>query len=402
MILLTKSKYGPGWQDSKMTNKINFDHLVDRTNTGSNKWDRYRGTDILPMWVADTDFPAAPEIIQALHRRIDHGVFGYSHPSARLIELIIERTRRLYQWEIRAEWLVWVPGIVNGLNLACRSNGKAGDSVFVPSVIYPPFSDAPELSGRVGRPLPMVQHDRRWVIDLEWLEQNISAEARLLLFCNPQNPGGSVYNREELTRLAEMAVAQDMIICSDEIHSDLVLEPGLEHIPIASLGEDIAKRTITLMGASKSFNLAGLGCSFAIIPNRELRGRFKKASKGIVPYVNILGYTAMEAAYESGESWNRQQIDYLRANRDYLQHEINSIPGLKLDITEATYLAWIDISELKLDKPAAFFEKAGVGLSAGQEFGDNGFMRLNFGCPRSLLEEAITRIRLAVSDYRAT
>jgi cystathionine beta-lyase len=385
-----------------MTKKIDFDQLDDRTNTDSNKWDKYRGTDILPMWVADSDFPVAAEIIEALHRRIDHGIFGYSHAPKRLIELVAERMQRLYQWDIKPEWLVWVPGVVNGLNLACRCNGKAGDSVFVPSVIYPPFSDAPELSGRVGRPVPMVQNHRRWVLDLEWLEQHISPDARLLLFCNPQNPGGSVYNRDELTRLAEIAVTRDMIICSDEIHSDLILEPGLEHVPVASLNEDIAKRTITLMGTSKSFNTAGLGCSFAIIPSRELRSRFKKASKGIVPYVNILGYTATQAAYESGDYWNHQQVDYLRANRDYLAQEINRIPGLRFDITEATYLAWIDISELKLDNPRAFFEKAGVGLSAGREFGDDGFMRLNFGCPRSRVEQAVTRIRLAVSDYRAS
>ena len=385
-----------------MMKKINFDQLVDRTNTDSNKWDKYRGTDILPMWVADTDFPIAAEIIEALHRRIDHGIFGYSHPSKRLIDLVVERMQRLYQWHIKPEWLVWVPGVVNGLNLACRSNGSAGDSVFLPSVIYPPFTDAPGLSGRTSRPVPMVQNNRRWVLDLEWLEQHISSDARLLLFCNPQNPGGSVYNRDELTRLAEIAVARDMIICSDEIHSDLILEPGLQHVPIASLNEDIAMRTIALMGTSKSFNTAGLGCSFAIIPDRALRNRFKKASKGIVPYVNILGYTATEAAYESGDYWNRQQIDYLRANRDYLAQEINQIPGLRLDVTEATYLAWIDVSELRLDQPATFFEKAGVGLSAGREFGDDRFMRLNFGCPRSRVEEAITRIRLAVSDYLAT
>ncbi len=385
-----------------MTKEVNFDELVDRTDTDSNKWDKYQGTDILPLWVADTDFPVADEIAQALHRRIDHRIFGYTHPSPRLTELAVERMQRLYRWQIRPEWLVWVPSVVGSLNLACRSVGSAGDSVFIPSVIYTPFRDAPELSGRRGRPVPMLQHNRRWVIDLEWLEQNISAEARLLLFCNPQNPAGSVYTREELSRLAEIAVATDMIICSDEIHSDLVLEPGLGHTPIASLNEDIANRSITLMGISKSFNTAGLGCSFAIIPQRELRHRFKKAARGIMPYVNTLGYTATQAAYESGDNWNLQQVEYLRANRDYLQHEINNIPGLRLDITEATYLAWIDISELKLDKPVAFFEKAGVGLSAGRDFGDDRFMRLNFGCPRSLLEEAVTRIRLAVSDYIAT
>jgi cystathionine beta-lyase len=385
-----------------MAKKINFDNLVDRTGTDSNKWDKYRGTDILPMWVADTDFPVAPEITEALHKRIDHGVFGYSHPSQRLLELVVERMQRLYRWDIKPEWLVWIPGVANGLNLSCRIVGEAGDAVFVASTIYPPFADAPELSGRVHRPVPLVQVKNRWVIDIDWLESRVKPDSRLLLFCNPHNPGGSVYTREELERLAEIAVNQDLIICSDEIHCDLILEPGLEHIPIAALNEDIAKRSITLMGVSKSFNTAGLGCSFAIIPSRNLRLQFKKAAKGIVPYVNILGYIATEAAFESGNDWNRQQLDYLRANRDYLEHEINKIPGLKLDLTEATYLAWIDVSALGLDNPGAFFEKAGVGMLAGRDFGDDRFMRLNFGCPWSLLEEAVTRIRLAVSDYRAS
>jgi cystathionine beta-lyase len=385
-----------------MTKKINFDQLVDRTRTDSNKWDKYHGTDILPMWVADTDFPAADEIIEALHRRVDHAVFGYSHPSARLIELVVERMREHYHWQIKPEWLVWVPGVANGLNLACRSIGKHGDSVFVPSVIYPPFTDAPALSERVVQPVPMIQTNNRWVLNLDWLQENITTDSGLLLFCNPQNPGGSVYNHEELSRLAEIAVTNDLIICSDEIHSDLVLEPGLAHLPIASLNDEISNRSITLMGTSKSFNTAGLGCSYAIIPDRELRNRFKRGSKGIVPYVNILGYTATEAAYESANDWNRQQVDYLRANRDFLVSEINQIRGLKLDPVQATFLAWIDVSGLKLDNPPAFFEKAGVGMLAGRDFGDDRFMRLNFGCPRSLVEEAVTRIRLAVSDYWAS
>jgi cystathionine beta-lyase len=197
-------------------------------------------------------------------------------------------------------------------------------------------------------------------------------------------------------------VSEDFIICSDEIHADLILEPGLKHIPIASLNKDIADRSITLMGASKAFNMAGLGCSFAIIPQRKLRHEFKKARWGIVPAVNVMGLIATQAAYQNGHDWLRQQIEYLRANRDYLMREINQIPGLRLDIVEATFLAWIDVSELRLDKPMAFFEKAGVGLSAGREFGDDRFMRLNFGCSRSLVEQAVTRIRLAVSDYRAS
>jgi len=385
-----------------MTNTINFDTLIDRRDTDSNKWDRYKDTDILPMWVADSDFSVAPEIIEALNGRISHGVFGYSHPPQKLIELVVERMARHYAWNIRPEWLVWQPGIVNGLNLACRSVGSSGEGVFIPSVIYPPFTDAPELSGRTSRPVPMIQADLRWVLDLQWLAQNISANDRLLLLCNPQNPGGSVYNRAELSRLAELVVSRDLIICSDEVHSDLILDADKKHIPIASLDREIEKRSITLMAPSKTFNTPGLGCSFAIIPDRELRQRYKKVKQGIVPYVNILGYIAAQTAYESGGDWNRQQVDYLRGNRDYLLREINLIRGLRLDPIEATYLAWIDVSELGLKNPAKFFEQAGVGMSAGREFGDKRFMRLNFGCPRSLVEQAVTRIRLAVSDYWAT
>jgi len=342
-----------------MTNTINFDTLIDRRDTDSNKWDRYKDTVILPMWVADSDFSVAPEIIEALNRRIDHGVFGYSHPPKKLIELVVERMARYYAWNIRPEWLVWQPGVVNGLNLACRSVGSSGEGVFIPSVIYPPFTDAPELSARTSRPVPMIQADLRWVLDLQWLAQNISANDRLLLLCNPQNPGGSVYNRAELSRLAELVVSRDLIICSDEVHSDLILDADKKHIPIASLDREIEKRSIT---------------------------------------VNILGYIAAQTAYESGGEWNRQQVVYLRGNRDYLLREINLIRGLGLDPIEATYLAWIDVSELGLKNPAKFFEQAGVGMSAGREFGDKRFMRMNFGCPRSLVRWS--KKLLPVYDWR--
>ncbi len=384
-----------------MTKPIDFDTFADRGNSDSVKWGKYKNTDILPMWVADSDFRVAPGIADALSRRIEHGVFGYAEAPKELIEILVERMARLYRWQIRPEWLVWQPGVVNGLNLACRIVGSSGDGVFTPSVVYPPFTDAPELSDRIRRSVPMIQSDQRWVLDLEWLAQNTNDTDRLLLLCNPHNPGGTVYRSEELSRLAELIVARDMIICSDEIHCDLILDADKKHIPIASLNSEIENRSITLMAPSKTFNTPGLGCSFAIISNRQLRGRYKRAKQGIVPYVTALGYVAAQAAYESGDDWNRQQLAYLRANRDYLLREINSIRGLRLDSIEATYLAWIDVSELGLKKPAKFFEQAGVGLSAGGEFGDGRFMRMNFGCPRSIVEQAVTRIRLAVSDYWA-
>jgi cystathionine beta-lyase len=381
-----------------MADVFDFDTPVDRSNTGSVKWDRYKDTDILPLWVADTDFKAPPAVIEALQKRAAHGVFGYTRVQEQLVELVVERMRRLYQWKIRPEWLVFIPGVVGGLNLACRSIDDGDSPVMTPAVIYPHFPEAPLQSDRSLLPVPMTQRDKRWIIDLDWMAENLDGESRLLLFCNPQNPGGSVYSRAELTQLAELADCHDFVITSDEIHCDLILEPGLKHIPIASLNADIERRSITLMAVSKNFNLAGLSSAFAIIPDRQLRQKFNCQRTGIINYVNLFGLTAMQAAYEHGDDWNRQLVKYLRGNRDFLMREINAIEGLRLDPVEATYLAWIDVSGLGLDNPRRFFEQAGVGMSPGREFGDNGFMRLNFGCPRALLEEAVSRIRNAVES----
>ncbi|WP_020682851.1 MalY/PatB family protein [Marinobacterium rhizophilum] len=377
----------------------NFDRIIDRRDTASEKWEKYRDSEILPMWVADTDFMSPPAVIEALQQRISHGVFGYTQTPAELNQLVIDRMHRLYGWNIEADWLVWLPGLVCGLNLSCRSVGADGDSVLVPKPVYPPFMTAPRLSSRQLVTIPMQQHGARWTLDFDALEAAISADSRLLLFCNPHNPGGTCYRREELERLASIARQHDLIVCSDEIHCDLILEPGVEHLPLASLQSDIEARSITLMAPSKTYNIAGLGCSFAIIPDPELRKTFRRVRRGIVPDVNLLGYTAALAAYRDGDAWNRRQLDYLRDNRDYLVREINRIPGLRMEPVEATYLAWIDVSAAKLDNPAHFFEQAGVGMSPGRDFGDDRFMRLNFGCPRGLLEEAVRRMRSALLNH---
>jgi len=382
-----------------MTELFDFDTQTDRSNTGSVKWDRYKDTDILPLWVADTDFKAPPAVIGALQERAAHGVFGYTRVPKRLLELVVERMQRLYQWQIKPEWIVCIPGVVGGLNLACRSVGDTVSPVMTPAVIYPHFPEAPLQIDRPLLPVQMVQRDKRWIIDLDWMAENLDGESKLLLFCNPHNPGGSVYSRAELTQLAELAERHDFVIASDEIHCDLILEPGLEHIPIASLNTDIERRSITLMAVSKTFGLAGLSSAIVIIPDQQLRQKFNFQRVGIISYINLFGLTAMQAAYEHGDDWNRQLVEYLRGNRDFLLREINAIRGLKLDSVEATYLAWIDVSELGLDNPHRFFEQAGVGMSPGKEFGDNRFMRLNFGCSRALLEEAVSRIRNAIDQH---
>ncbi|PIE25015.1 MAG: aspartate aminotransferase [Neptuniibacter caesariensis] len=373
-----------------------FDDHIDRTGTASQKWEKYSDRDILPMWVADTDFASPPAIIDALHQRIEHGVFGYTNVPPELVEQVIARMDQRYNWQIKQEWIVWLPGLVCGLNLACRAVGKPGDTVLTPTPVYPPFMSAPKLSDREVCTVPLQQSGSHFILDLAALEASITEHSQLLLFCNPHNPGGTVYSRDELKQLADIIVKHDLTLCSDEIHCDLILEQGLQHTPIATLNPEIAARTITLMAPSKTYNIAGLGCSFAIIPDSQLRQQFIKVRKGIVPDVNLLGYTAAIAAYKDGDEWNRKQLDYLRGNRDYLVKEINQIPDLQLLPIEATYLAWIDVSGAKLSNPAQFFEQAGVGMSPGSDFGDANYMRLNFGCTRETLEEAVRRIKSAL------
>ena len=380
-----------------MSENFDFDALIDRSDSGCVKWEQYRGRDILPMWIADTDFAVAPVIRKALAARLEHPVFGYTQPPARLLELVAERMRERHGWAVEPEWVLPLPAVICAFYLACRAVGKAGDPVYIPSVIYPPFTRAAGFNDMVNRPIPMCWRDERMVLDLDWLERQPARPGELLMFCNPQNPGGSVYRRDELERLVEIVERREMVLCSDEIHCDLVLDPENRHIPLASLGPQIAARSMTLISPSKTFNLPGLGCAFAIIPDRNLRRRMK-TNPFIVPHVTIMGLVAAEAAYRHGDEWNRQQCAYLAANRDYLIDEINRIPGLRLGPVEATYLAWIDVSALALERPMRFFEEAGVGMSPGSEFGDPGFMRLNFGCPRSRVEEAVRRLRKAVES----
>ena len=378
---------------------IDFDQPIDRRNTSSTKWERYCDETVLPMWVADTDFKVPSGIIEALKERIDHGVFGYTSVPVELNQTIIERMQRLYNWQIKEESIVWLPGLVCALNLACRAAAPNGGVAMAPKPIYPPFVSAPHLSGLQVCQIPMSLDNERWVIEFEALEKLITPETKILLFCNPHNPGGTVFSRKELTELSDILVRHKLTVCSDEIHCDLLLEKGAEHIPIASINPEIAQQSITLMAPSKTFNIAGLGCSFAIIENKELRQQFNRIRNGIVPSANLLGYTATQAAYDQGEQWLEAQLDYFRDNHDYLMREINAIPGLKMRANQATYLAWIDVSGAKLDNPALFFEQAGVGLSPGRDFGDNNYVRMNFGCTKSLVVEAVKRMRSAILNH---
>ncbi len=374
-----------------------FDTLIPRDHSQSLKWDKYAGRDILPLWVADMDFAAPPAVLDALRQRVEHGIFGYTHAPAELVAVILERLQCQYRWRVEADWLVWLPGLVTGLNVACRAVGEEGSAVLTQTPIYPPFLSAPKLSGRRLIEVPLVLRNRRWHIDFAALETAVTADSRLFLLCNPHNPTGRVFNPEELSQLAAFCKRHDLILCSDEIHCELILDPACNHQPLAAFDEELAARTITLMAPSKTFNLPGLGCSFAIISDASLRRRFQQVMAGIVPYVNLFGYTAALAAYRDSDSWHAALLDYLRGNQQQVQDALAAMPGLATTPVEATYLTWIDARQLPVANPAAFFEEAGVGLSDGAEFGAPGFVRLNFACPRSRLTEALQRMARAVA-----
>lgn len=373
---------------------IDFDRIIERRGSDSSKWAKYAGRDVIPMWIADMDFAAPPPVINALEKRLAHGVFGYADPWPSLIEAVVEGVARDHGWRIEPDWLVWMPGMVTGLNLAARAVGGTGDGVFTATPIYPPFLGAPGFSGRRLVTAPLVREGSRWGWDFDAVANALDDSVRLFMLCNPHNPVGRVFDRAELLKIAELT--GDRVILSDEIHCGLVLEPGLQHIPIASLDETIAARTITLMAPSKTWNVPGLFCAFAIIPDPGLRRRFVQAMRGIVPAVNVMGLVAAEAAYREGASWRAELLDYLRGNRDLVESSVATMGPLAMTAVEATYLAWIDCTALGEPDPVAFFERAGVGLADGAAFGAPGFVRLNFGCPRAVLDEALGRMKNAL------
>lgn len=376
---------------------FDFDTPIDRSSVPGEKWGRYAGRDVLPMWVADMDFAAPPAIIDALRRRLEHRVFGYTDAWPGLVEAVVSGIARDHAWHIDADWIVWLPGVVTGFNLACRAVGAAGDSVFTATPVYPPFLAAPANSDRrlITRPLEL--HAGRWGWNRAAVESALDADTRLLMLCNPHNPVGRVFDREELSWLAALAERRELVICSDEIHCGLVLDADKPHLPIAALGPDVARRTITLMAPSKTWNIPALYCAFAIIPDSGLRRRFRHAMRGIVPHTNVLGMVATEAAYRDGGPWRTALLDYLRGNRQRVLDAVAQMPDLAVTSPEATYLAWIDCRAAGIGEPAKFFEAAGVGLSDGAPFGMPGFVRLNFGCRRALLDEGLARMQRALA-----
>ncbi|MHC4327676.1 MAG: MalY/PatB family protein [Planctomycetota bacterium] len=382
--------------------KFDFDRLLDRRNTGSLKWDKYKSRDVIPLWVADMDFQSPPAILEALHNRIEHGIFGYAVPPDELLETVVRRLEAKYGWKIQPSWIVCLPGLVPALNIACRAFGNDGDEVLTFTPVYPPFLSAPGLSGKKLKAIPLRREGDLFTFDIERFESEISPRSKLLLLCSPHNPVGRRYNRQEIENVTEICLRHNIVICSDEIHCDLILD-GEEHVPTATLSDEVAANTITLMSPSKTFNLPGLNCAFAVIPNDNLRTSFVRNRKEVVPGTNVLGYTACLTAYRDCEDWRIELIDYLRGNRDMVSKFVNEeIPRLSMDNVQATYLAWIDAGDLEVPDPALFFERAGVGLSDGRHFQARSYVRLNFGCPRKTLSDALDRMKRAVTGLESS
>jgi cystathionine beta-lyase len=381
-----------------------FDRLVERRGTGSSKWFKYP-PDVLPLWVADMDFPSPEPVVRALRERVEHGVFGYGHQLevTELSEVFADRLQKRYGWRVSPEALVVLPGVIPGFNVACRMLASPGEGIAMQTPLYPPLLRVPGNIGLRFDEVPLARDaGGRYSVDLEAFAATVRPDTRILLLCNPHNPVGRVFTRDELAALAEICLQRGLTIVSDEIHCDLVFS-GHRHLPIASLDGEIADRTITLMAPSKTFNLAGLKCSLAIIPNPSLRERFVAARLDLVQTANILGYTAALAAYRDGQPWLDDLLRYLEANRDFLARYVGEhLPGLSMVAPEGTYLAWLDCrgAHLPQDDPFTFFlDRGKVAFNDGSAFGarGQGFVRLNFGSPRVQLEQGLERMRAALA-----
>lgn len=385
--------------------RTSFDIAIDRRASDSLKWHRY-DDDVLPLWVADMDFVSPQPVIDALRDRLQHGVFGYPDglhgdpdelPAFR--QLVVERMADRYNWQIQPQDIVFVPGVVAAFNLACHALANPG-GVLVQPPVYPPILEAPLNAKLIRQEAELTRSaDGSYSIDWDVFASSITSDTQMFLLCNPHNPVGRVYRRDELERMAAICLSHNVIICADEIHGDLIYR-GQQHVPIAALDPEIAQHTITLISPSKTFNLAGLQCSIAIIQNAELRQHYLEAKRGLVAWVNLMGLIAAQAAYREGQAWLDQLLIYLEANRDSQYDFVRrELPGIHMAKPEGTYLAWLDCREAIDGNPYEFFlREARVALGDGASFGrgGEGFVRLNFGCPRATLMEALTRMKQAL------
>ena len=383
---------------------MDFDQIIDRRSTESIKWQRF-STDVLPMWVADMDFRSPEPVIEALHKRVAHGVFGYGGGPEGLRNAIQIHLSKRHSWDVLDDHIKFISGVVTGFTHAIYSLTEPGDPIMIQTPAYPPFLLSPEESNRKLVVNELIQQaDGRYIIDFDDFEAKAASGVKLFILCNPHNPTGRVFSLEELTKMAEICLRHDIVICSDEIHADLVFSEN-HHIPIASLALEISQKTVTYFAPSKTFNLAGLSTSVYVAQSPEMRETLSQSMRMLLGHPNIMGLNAALAAYQQGGDWLDQVLVYLETNRDILVDFVaTKLPSTKMCTPEGTYLGWLDCRDLDLGmSPQTFFlEHAKVGLNDGSDFGKagEGFVRLNFGCPRALLLQGLTRMQTALREMR--
>ncbi|MBP2636097.1 MAG: patB 3 [Firmicutes bacterium] len=391
------------------TNSKKFDTIISRQHSGSTKWDDapalFGSSDVLPFWVADMDFSSPPAVTEALAARVEHGIFGYPSPHSYSYDAIVAWLEKRHNWNTNPSWMVSTPGVVTALTLAVQTFTKPGDKVIIQPPVYPPFFSSIQNQNRLVLENPLVYENGSYHIDFDDLASK-AKEAKLLILCSPHNPVGRVWSRSELTQLLKICTENNILVVADEIHGDLVYT-GHQYIPLGSLDATSKDQIISLTAPSKTFNTAGLYTSIAIIPNDKLRSQFSRVVQQLgINKSNVFGITALEAAYRHGAPWLDELLVYLEGNADFLTDFIaTNIPAIKVDKPQGTYLAWLDCRNLKLSQKELskfFAQQAKVGLNDGATFGSqgNGFMRLNFGCPRPLLAEGLNRIAQAVKQLR--
>lgn len=386
-----------------ITKKFKYDYETcpNRVGTGSFKWDKW-SPDVIPMWVADMDIISPPAIIEGLKKRVAHGVFGYGHETKGLADVTVKWMKRMHGWDIKPEWLVFVPGIVSGFNIFIRAIGEPDDEHICMTPCYPPFFQAPGNNAQkfVGVPLACDEKTHKFFIDFDALEKAVTPKTRSLILCHPHNPTGRDWTVEELGKLQDFVVKHNLYVISDEIWASFELDT--KHVPFGMVGTKVAERTATFMAPSKTFNIAGLSCSVGIIPGEELRKKFNKAMNGIVPHVNCIGLSAAEVAF-GGEcdEWLSGLLDHLRANLDIVEETLARMPKIHWHRPEATFLVWADVrdafpegvNEKNLEEYLS--KEFKLGISDGAEYGAPGWIRLNIGCPTKRLVEAMHRLEQA-------
>jgi len=396
--------------------KYNFDLKCDRSNTNCVKWDAVKdmfgSDDVIPMWVADMDFPAAKPIVASMKKRAAHEFYGYTKPGTELIEAIVSRMQRKFNWQIRPEWIVFTPGVIPALSAAVRAFSRPGDEIVLQEPVYFPFFSVVTQSGCKIVNNALKFDGKRYTMDLRDLESKFRpaagsrmthSRAKAIIFCNPQNPIGRLWTKTETTRTGEIVIRNGGIVISDEIHCE-ILYKGYRHTPFAAISDEFAQNSVVCMAPSKTFNLAGLHASCIIIPNQKLRNSFSDSMAAVVPGPNVFGLVAMEAAFREGDDWLGQMLDYLDGNlKITMDYFAKRIPKIKVIKPQGTYLLWLDCRSLGMDNQALstfMREQARVGFDDGFLFGaaGSGFERMNIACPRSILLEALSRIEKAVNS----